>query len=326
MERRGEPSAFVISITPFTVDGALDEGALRAHFARLAESGVGVYVGGGGSGEGHALLPGEVDRLLAIAAEELVGKVPTRAMGVEPRTARQMIEFGRQVQGTAIEAMQIYSLDMGHLGVPRPQELRAYFREVLDAVELPSVISTHFSVGYMVPIDLLCALCDDYPSVIGVNCSIGQDFTYLVRLLDELNPRVQVHVGGPMHALSALAMGATGYLSSEGNLVPRLVNSVVTRYAAGEYAAAADAYAQVMQVFTLLSSRVAVKALLKAVGLPGGEPRPRACSSRPTTTPVPGWRSSGSSGSRNWTRCSPATEASQAAQRGYPYMSCCVRR
>ena len=29
-----------------------------------------------------------------------------------------------------------------------------------------------------------------------------------------------------------------------------------------------------MQVFALLSSRVAVKALLKAVGLPGGEPRP----------------------------------------------------
>ena len=76
-----------------------------------------------------------------------------------------------------------------------------------------------------------------------------------------------------MHALSALAMGGTGYLSSEGNLVPQLVNSVVTRYAGEDYPAAADAYAKVMQVFTLLSSRVAVKALLKAVGLPGGEPR-----------------------------------------------------
>jgi 4-hydroxy-tetrahydrodipicolinate synthase len=144
---------------------------------------------------------------------------------------------------------------------------------VLEQVEMPSVISTHFSVGYMIPVDLLCTLCDEYPSIIGINCSIGQDFTYLVRLLDEVDPRVEVHVGGPMHALSALAMGATGYLSSEGNLVPRLVNSVATFYAAGDYVAAADAYAKVMQVFTLLSSRVAVKALLKAVGLPGGEPR-----------------------------------------------------
>jgi 4-hydroxy-tetrahydrodipicolinate synthase len=273
MQRRGEPSAFVISITPFTPDGAVDEDALRAHFRRLAASGVGVYVGGGGSGEGHALLDDEVDRLLAIAAEELVGRVPTRAMGVEPRTARQMVEFGRRVKDTGVEAMQIYSLDMGHLGIPRPQELEAYFREVLESVDLPSVISTHFSVGYMVPVDLLARLCDGYPHVVGVNCSIGQDFTYLVRLLDEVDPRVEVHVGGPMHALSALAMGGTGYLSSEGNLVPQAVNRVVTRYAAGDYAGAAEAYTKVMQVFTLLSSRVAVKALLKAVGLPGGEPR-----------------------------------------------------
>lgn len=273
MNRRGTPSAFVISITPFDAQGEVDFGALRAHFARLAESGVGVYVGGGGSGEGHALLPAEVERLLEIAAEDLVGTVPTRAMGVEPRTARQMIEFGKRVKGTGLDAMQIYSLDMGHLGIPRPQELDRYFRDVLEQVEMPSVISTHFSVGYMLPVDLLCTLCDEYPSIIGINCSIGQDFTYLVRLLDELPAHVEVHVGGPMHALSALAMGGTGYLSSEGNLVPQLVNSVVTRYAGEDYPGAAEAYAKVMRVFMLLSSRVAVKALLKAVGLPGGEPR-----------------------------------------------------
>src|SRR6266568_2765762 len=123
MNRRGAPSAFVISITPFDETGEIDWDATRAHWRRFEEARVGVYVGGGGSGEGHALLPHEVDRLLALAAEELVGSVPTRAMGVEPRTAKQMIEFGRQVKGTGVEAMQIYSLDMGHLGVPRPQEL-----------------------------------------------------------------------------------------------------------------------------------------------------------------------------------------------------------
>ena len=92
-------------------------------------------------------------------------------------------------------------------------------------------------------------------------------------MLDEVDPRVEVHVGGPMHALSALAMGGTGFLSSEANLVPQLANRVVTRYAAGDHAAAEDAYARVLQVFTLLSSRVAVKALLRALGLPGGLPR-----------------------------------------------------
>ena len=134
MQRRGAPSTFVISQTAFTADGEIDWSAQRAHLQRLATSGIGVYVGGGGSGEGHTLLPDEVDELLALAAEELVGKVPARAMGVEPRTARQMIEFGKQVEASGLEAMQIYSLDMGHLGQPQPAELDLYFREVVENV------------------------------------------------------------------------------------------------------------------------------------------------------------------------------------------------
>jgi 4-hydroxy-tetrahydrodipicolinate synthase len=273
--RRGTPSAFVISITPFDEAGAVDWQATRAHFARLRDAGIGVYVGGGGSGEGHALLPDEVERLLALAVDELRGTVATRAMGVEPRTAQQMIEFGRQVRAAGIDTMQVYSLDMGHLGIPRPPELERYFADVLEVVDLRCVLSTHFSVGYLVPVDLLVALCDRYPHVIGVNCSIsGGDFAYLVRLLDALPPHVELHVGGPMHALSALAMGGTGYLSSEGNLVPRLVKSLVTSYVAGDHAAAASGYTQLMRVSSLLTSRVAVKSILRALGLPGGWPRP----------------------------------------------------
>ena len=274
MHRRGTPSTFVISQTPFGVDGEIDWSATRAHLGRLKEAGVGVYVGGGGSGEGHTLLTEEVEQLLSVAAEELVGSVPARAMGVEPRTARQMIEFGRLVEASGLEAMQVYSLDMGHLGRPSLAEQEHYFREVLDAVGVPTILSTHFSVGYMVPIELLCRLCEEYDSVIGVNCSIGQDFTYLVRLLDELPARVEVHVGGPMHALSALAMGATGYLSSEGNLAPKLAKSLVDLYAAGDHRGAEDAYAKMLLLFSMAMTGVGGgKPLQNALGLPGGHRR-----------------------------------------------------
>jgi 4-hydroxy-tetrahydrodipicolinate synthase len=276
MVRRGAPSTFVISHTPFHADGALDWDGLRAHLERFAAAGVGVYVGGGGSGEGYTLVDDEVDRLLATAVEVLAGRVPVRAMGVEPRTAAQMIEFGRQVQRSGIEIMQVYSLDMGHLAQPRAEELEAYFVEVLEAVDalgLRVVLSTHFSVGYMVPVDVLARLCERYPAVIGVNCSVSGDVPYLVRLLDELPPHVEVHVGGPQHALSALAMGATGFLSSEANLAPALAQQLVERYAAGDHAGAAVAYSQIMRVFTLTGLGVTGKALQRSLGLTGGYPR-----------------------------------------------------
>ena len=99
-------------------------------------------------------------------------------MGVEPRTARQMIEFGQQRQGHRPRRDAGVQPRHGPPRHPSAAELDRYFREVLEHVELPTVISTHFSVGYMIPIDLLCTLCDEYDSIIGINCSIGQDFTY----------------------------------------------------------------------------------------------------------------------------------------------------
>src|SRR5580692_11523738 len=90
-------STFVISITPFTQDGALDEAAVRGHLRRMAAAGIGVYLGGGGSGEGYVLSPDETKRLLQIGVEELQGKVPVRAMGVEPRTSLDMIEYMEMV-------------------------------------------------------------------------------------------------------------------------------------------------------------------------------------------------------------------------------------
>jgi 4-hydroxy-tetrahydrodipicolinate synthase len=110
----GRASTFVIAITPFADAGDFDEEAIRAHLRRMAAAGIGVYVGGGGSGEGYVLSDAEARRLLEISVDELKGQVPVRAMGVEPRTAAQMIEFVETASDVGVDAVQIYSLDQGH--------------------------------------------------------------------------------------------------------------------------------------------------------------------------------------------------------------------
>jgi 4-hydroxy-tetrahydrodipicolinate synthase len=270
-----QPSTFVISITPFDDQERLDEAGLRGHLRRLAEAGIGVYVGGGGSGEGYTLDAAEAQRVLQIAVEELKGKVPVRAMGVEPRTAKQMVEFSRLVADAGLDAMQIYSLDMGHSAKPRPDELEQYFTDILSAVRLPAVLSTHTSVGYLLPIELIAKLVAQYDNIIGINCSTV-DHTYVVRLLDALNERIDVHVGGPMLALDALAFGASGFLSSEGNLAPRLCVSIIEKYRSGDLAGAHEAYATLMRLFDMTKRHngiQATKAALQMLGLPGGIPR-----------------------------------------------------
>jgi 4-hydroxy-tetrahydrodipicolinate synthase len=274
--RAGGHSTFVISLTPFTEDGALDEAGLRAHLARLRASGIGVYLAGSGSGEGYTLTRAERRRVFELGAGDLAGRVPVRAMGVEPRTAREVVELAEDAVACGIDATQVYSLDLGHGYVPTADEQRTYLRTVLDHAPGDLVLSTHQSVGYHYEPALLDQLLTEYPRVVGVNVT-HRDLVYVAEVLDAVDARVDVHVGGPLHALGATALGATGYLSSEGNLAPQLCVALIERIDAADHDGAAQLHQQVMAVHEAtqaLGGIVGAKAALRLLGAPGGWPRP----------------------------------------------------
>jgi 4-hydroxy-tetrahydrodipicolinate synthase len=273
-ERR-TASTYVISLTPFTESGDLDSDGLRGHFRRLADAGIGVYVAGSGSGEAYTLSDAELRTVLRVASEELAGRVPVRGMGREPRTAAEMIAFGRMVEEAGLDGLQVYPLDIGHGNRPGDRELEAYLTEVLDAVRLPCVLSVHQAAGYLHPVELVRRLVERHGQVVGVNVSTG-DVQYLARLVDAVGGRVEVHCGGPAHALATLALGGTGFLSSEGNLCPELCVALVDHYNAGRYADAEAAYRRILRLWPIVYGHGSVrgtKAALRLLGLPGGWPR-----------------------------------------------------
>ena len=269
------PSTFVISLTCYNDAATFDPVAQRSHFKRMAAAGIGVYAGGGGSGEAYTLTPTEYRQLMQIAREELKGKVPVRIMGVEPRSAEQMVELYRLVKPYDLDAMQIYSLDQGHGEHPNPRELETYFRDILTEVKMPCVLSSHMSVGYFIPIPLIKSLANDYPHVIGINAT-NPDVRYITELRDTLGDRVEIHVGGPMQGLTALSLGCQGFLTSEGNLVPRLCVAVIDAYKKGDMEETFNTYDMLLRVFqenTKHGSIRGIKAALAILGLPGGYPR-----------------------------------------------------
>ena len=234
-----ERSTFVVGLTPFTEAGDLDEPGLRAHLRRLGGAGIGVYLAGSGSGEGYTLTREERRRIFAVGVDELSGKVPVRAMGVEPRTVGEMIVLAEDAAAAGLDATQVYSLDLGHGYAPTAEEMAVYLRTVLDHAPGDLVISTHQSVGYHYPPALVAELVADHSAIVGLNVT-SPDLTYVGAMLRAVDGRVDVHVGGPMHAVSALAMGAQGDLSSEGNLAPRSRVALVEAYDVGD----ADAVAR----------------------------------------------------------------------------------
>ncbi|MAD63072.1 dihydrodipicolinate synthase family protein [Haliea sp.] len=270
-----ERSSYCISITPFNAQLELDESAFRAHLSRIADAGLGIYVCGGGSGEAYTLSLAEQQRVLEIAVDEVGGRIPLRAMGMEPRTPAQMLEFMAMAETAGFETVQVYSLDQGHGNTPSAVELEAYYREVCGSTTLKLVLSSHQSVGYFASSDLLTTLVADYPNIIGINYT-NPDITQLIRLIDGIAGRAEIHVGGPMQALDAMILGANGFLTSEANLAPRLCQSVITHFSAGNYEQAHAAYATMMRLFMhqrALGGIRCTKAALNMLGWPGGIPR-----------------------------------------------------
>jgi len=271
-----DPSTFVISLTPFDRDERLDEEGFRVHLRRLAAAGIGVYVGGAGSGEGYTLEEDEVRRVLDIAVEELKGVVPVRAMGVEPRTHREMLRFAKIVEESGIDAMQVYSLDVGHLGRPSPEEIERYLNDVLSVSSVPAILSTHYSVGYFIPVDVLVRTVEAHRHVIGVNCST-LDVNYLVAVAEALPERVDLHAGVMSQAFVALSVGASGFLSTEGNVVPEWCVAVIDNFREGDLVAMSREFGRLVRLSARLFATgggiATTKSALEILGYAGGAPR-----------------------------------------------------
>lgn len=277
--------ATVVSITPFGEDGALDEAGLRAHLGRLREAGVRVYLGAG-PGEWYVMTAPERRRLLEIGVEELSGHVPVMAMGAEPRSATEMVEFVRMAAEVGVDGVQVYSLEVGHGHVATDAEWEAYVDEVMDATEVPATLSVHFSVGYLPDVETVRRVVRRHDQIVGVNCTPA-DLRYLARTVDAVGDDVEVHVGGPLHAPTALALGADGFLNFEGNIAPRLTARVAAAWDDGDPTAVSEAFRPLIILFDLVGRHgwvPAVKEVLRQLDLPGGRVRPPLLPSSPQAT------------------------------------------
>jgi 4-hydroxy-tetrahydrodipicolinate synthase len=276
----GAPITYCCSVTPFDEQGELDEDALVFLMNRLATAGVGAYLGTASPGEGHTLSDDETERLYGISLQTVAGRVPVRAMGAEPRTAKEFARYVRIAESVGLDAAQLYSLDMGHGNRPTDAEQERYFRTLLDSMSIAATVSAHSAGGYVISLGVIDRLLSDYPSIVGLNVS-SPDIAYVTRVIDVVDGRADVHVGGSLQALDVLALGGQGFLSADGILVPELGPALIDAYLAGDLKAAFDAYSKLMRMYSIfdIPSMVPgfnrwVKAGMRVLGLPGANFRP----------------------------------------------------
>lgn len=264
-------------MTPFDSSGEIDEPALVTQAHRVADNGLGLWLASSGTAEGNTLSAAEMNRI----ADTVVGEVGDRAfvaaMGSEPRTAQQAIEFGRRMTDAGVAAVQVGPLDPGHSFLPSVPELQAFYDEVLNALEVDCVLASHMSVGYDVPVAVLEEF-SAHPAVIAVTTTQLREYTYTPRVLRQLVGQVPVLAGSPVHMLEAFAAGASGVVSSfDANVAPQLYRQLGDAFESNQLDSTFAAYTRLSHLFLRILGSGALsmaKEILNQLGVEVGHPRP----------------------------------------------------
>lgn len=271
---------FVMSITPFTEAGDLDESALRDHLDVMAEAGVGIFLCSQGSGEGDLLSSAEKVRMYEIGVEVGRGRVPVWSAGIGlGNPTREVVALARAAVEAGVDGVYVLGPRPGPGGM-RPAEIERYYREVLAGIDAPVMLSDNsFLTGYPLPEPLVPALVEDHPTVRAVLFSDPGANT-LTRAVDHLvttvGDRVDVLIGLTPMLPTAYALGARGFLCNEGNVAPALTASVWHTLESGDAGRIFDGMRRLMAVNLLCTRFASPRSLKHAVhvlGRDGGHVR-----------------------------------------------------
>jgi 4-hydroxy-tetrahydrodipicolinate synthase len=275
-----EVTVYSMMATPFRDDGALDLDGYAALLENMCAANIGVYLGSGGAGEGHALSVAELRELYRVGVQVCAGRVPVAANPREPRTAEEMLELATAAADAGVDLVQLYSLDAGHGMKPTAGELERYYTFLLDRLRHPTAISVHMYYDYPVPPTLLADLCRQYPQVEAINVIMPTAYFLQVReALGSVDRDIRLYTS-MMTLVDGLYAGSSGVQAAEPNIIPysmrRLVDSVLT----GDLTTAGELFPFVYNVMRVCSRWAPstarwLKMALKVLDLPGSNGRLR---------------------------------------------------
>jgi 4-hydroxy-tetrahydrodipicolinate synthase len=225
------------TLLPFRADLSIDEPAYRAHLGWLAGApGVTGIVANGHAAEVSSLDREERVRALAIALDEVAGRVPVIA-GVYADGTLEAVALARDARAAGAAGLLVFPPTVFMWGAQlKPEMVLRHFSVLADAVDLPLVVFEYppaSGIGYSP--ETLGELCK-IPSVVAVKDWSNDIVAY------ERNLRALRASGRPVAMLSSFTMslmasfllGADGCISGMGSVAADLQARLFAACRAGD--------------------------------------------------------------------------------------------
>lgn len=256
-------------VTPFSAEGKLDidTGVSLAH--RLVDRGVDLLAISGTTGESPTTTESEKADLLR-AVVDAVGNRATVIAGAGTYDTAHSIELARNAQRAGAHGLLVVT---PYYSRPTQEGLYAHFTAVADATDLP-VTLYDIPPRSVVPIasDTIRRLAE-HPRIVAVKDAKG-DLNAGAALIAETD--LAFYSGDDMLNLPWLAMGAVGFISVIGHLVPERLREMVDAFTAGDVVRARDINTSLLWLnaaMARLGGVAMTKGGLRLLGVDAGEPR-----------------------------------------------------
>ena len=257
----------VALVTPFDEAG-VNEATLRELVRFHLDRGTDALIVCGSTGEAVTMTPEEQETAVATVVDEAAGAVPVVAGcgGSDTATVAGLAARARQVGADAL------LLSAPPYNKPPQRGLRAHFRAVMDAGDLPSILYNvpgRTAVG-LAP-ETVAELADD-ERVVGVKEASG-DLSLIADLAALVGDRLTIWSGNDDQILPILSLGGQGVISVLGNVAPADTSRMVHAYLEGDTAEATRLqlhYLPLIRRLFAVSNPIPVKTLTGWLGFDVG--------------------------------------------------------
>lgn len=253
-------------ITPFDVEGNLDESALRRLIDRQIEGGVEGLVILGTTGENPTITHDERRRIVELSLEHTDGRVPV-IVGTGTNDTRDAVHYSKEAADAGADGLLVVG---PYYNKPTQAGYRAHFRAVAAATDCPIILyNVPGRTGSNITAETTLELAETVPTIIGTKEASGS----LAQISDILAGRPDdfaVYAGDDEIALPIIALGADGVISVVSNVIPDAFSAMIRQALAGEFTAARAEHLRLLEPMRACfyeSNPAPVKAILAEMGL-----------------------------------------------------------
>jgi len=230
-------------VTPFSKDGSVDYGALKALVEEQASAGVEGICSVGTSGESPTLSHAEHNEVIEKTIGFAAGRVKIVA-GTGANSTSEAVELTKAAIacGGADACLQVTP----YYNKPNAEGLYRHFMTVAD-LGLPVILyNVPGRTGREIPLDIVTRLAA-HPNIVAIKEAAGS--VERVSAIKSRLPDFTVLSGDDSLALPMISVGAAGVISVASNVVPREMGDMVRAALAGDFAAARAIHAKFYPLF-----------------------------------------------------------------------------